>query len=1269
MSKDDIYVIKKKAQEVNGFEVLDDDFQQVEKNDEWELVNKTDSTYHTEYERHMNMQQKMKGLIADNSAMTDIKRNLAEISEAMESEIAATATQFRVQMANTVLLYESLIESCNSYINTVVANTAAEKERLRMVKDVLEQAKQERIHFVDVGSGMQIFKDRVEGMVLGNVLGGILTEYNSVFMTDELDKGLVEDDFFVITKEMEFSEQKQTFKLNTYSETLDESSKANVGMYRICKFLGAGNLCATTQLAMTKGKGGDRYFGKRTERAYGEAKKASFDELKDMAARKYEQNPDSEAHIEYTGDALKQLSTLYLLRLIAGKADVNKTDDISLVYSEKEINGKTAYTVTGAFLQETSGYFSEMDATALQKGSRYRPSLDGLPLPALDEEFVTSILVAEPEDFGFLVDDLQLSKAQKNAFYSRLKWIQKTLHDKMADEMDHNFLQRGLLKPSEWDGKENHNELQRRFAKQKIMFPSMFGKDARVEGADNKNETDAERGYCDIYHTLKEKVKAEKDPRKAMLILGRFAAGVLAGTMNGFSPDGFQVGGGLIGRLVDELITEDMLKELVIFRYEANKRIAEAYDKKAREVKEVPKDFLNQTAIDKAIGTRLDMMRKNAGKNKPFDEDAARKKAIAKVEKEIKEQYIVYLIQKESQALSIDMQIANAMIQNLGEISFCNNTMNYKHIDPVAFMTGFSKTYAASVPEGNEAYQKISNKGYDLSVIMDSYSLLNKQKVKELKDENEAETKKSGWSDCKEHMLLMQGNPLQKLDGKLGNKDETVEYIPEYEDDVFTKEFERFFGGVKKKESAFYSRVFDGDYLDGGSSSQTYEDLKDFANSSPIEFSANAIKQLSRLYLLRLIAGKERINNLDDVKLFYTKKALGNKFVYTVTGAYMDVSEGFFSTIKPDSLKKGSNKAPALDGLPLPIIDEEYVRSILMTKPENILLLVKDQNLSKTQQDALISRFKWVQAELTDKLDKEKNLPIGSRSIIKPQEWADSDIQSEIKNKIAGTEDKKMFPGMLGSNVHIEGVQENKTIAAEKNYYKVYSEMKKKILSERNPRKVLHILGQFMKDINDGKMNYLTGDIHGTIVATEIAQRLIDELSTEALVKECVKMEYEIQKRFVSAYEKKAKEVTQVPKKYRVESAINEAIQEKIEEMGDEDGWSDSFDEEAARQKAEAEIENEIKEQYIFCLVVREDKKLADDIRMINDLYRQISSLENNTMSDFYVKPRAIIADYSQRYASSRPEGTEGFKEITEKGRGLYKRCSSFDFVNAYIIH
>ncbi|SCX84259.1 hypothetical protein SAMN02910292_00223 [Lachnospiraceae bacterium XBB2008] len=447
--------------------------------------------------------------------------------------------------------------------------------------------------------------------------------------------------------------------------------------------------------------------------------------------------------------------------------------------------------------------------------------------------------------------------------------------------------------------------------------------------------------------------------------------------------------------------------------------------------------------------------------------------------------------------------------------------------------------------------------------------------------------------------------------------------------------------------------------------SLTYSDLNSLAkySNTTIEFTGEALKQFSKLYLLRLIAGKENPNDIEDINLIYSGKSFGSRTVYTVTGAFMPMSEGFFSKTSPASLKKGSKELPSLDGLPLPVLDHEFVSSILAATPEDVLNLFKDQKLSKDKRDAIVSRFVWIKETLADKLDKEKELPLENRSIIMPTEWADPGVQTELKEKIIRNS-RIMFPQMVQANMRLEGDPNSAKDEVDKKYYKIYSTIKNKIRSEKDPGKALLILARFKMGVSNGTADALLGNIHSRIIAWEMCQRIIDELLTEDMIKAYVKLEYEAQKRVLAAYNKIAKTVTEVPEEFRDNLYINEEIDERIDQMRDEVLEGEQFNEEEARQKVEAEVEEELRIQYIFYLMEQEDMKLAIDLQTITGLRKNLSEFDNKTMKIKHFKPEEIIADHSQKYALSLPEGAEGYRKNSEKANALFKRFNDFSLLD-----
>ena len=78
----------------------------------------------------------------------------------------------------------------------------------------------------------------------------------------------------------------------------------------------------------------------------------------------------------------------------------------------------------------------------------------------------------------------------------------------------------------------------------------------------------------------------------------------------------------------------------------------------------------------------------------------------------------------------------------------------------------------------------------------------------------------------------------------------------------------------------------------------------------------------------------------------------------------------------------------------------------------------------------------------------------------------------------------------------------------------------------------------------------------------------------------------------------------------------------------------------------------------------QEDMKLAIDLQMITGLRKNLSEFDNKTMKIKNFKPEKLIADHSQKYASSLPEGAEGYRKNSEKANALFKRFNDFSLID-----
>ena len=190
----------------------------------------------------------------------------------------------------------------------------------------------------------------------------------------------------------------------------------------------------------------------------------------------------------------------------------------------------------------------------------------------------------------------------------------------------------------------------------------------------------------------------------------------------------------LATRLVNELMSESMLKAFVQEKYEASKRIVEAYQQKAPQVTTVPPEFYNQEKFDEEVRLRVDGMRTEAKKSKqPFDEEAAKKKAEARMHEKVKEQYTCYLLQKENQKYMADIFGLNG-IANALSLAYKNATGNYAMSDPMALFRKYRVSFGKRMPGGWDAYGDLSENGENIYNIISKFDLLNKDAVKDVEE-------------------------------------------------------------------------------------------------------------------------------------------------------------------------------------------------------------------------------------------------------------------------------------------------------------------------------------------------------------------------------------------------------------------------------------------------------------------------------------------------------------------------------------------------------
>ena len=757
--------------DIDEFEINDVNPYKAAEEKGYEPLKYEQTSYRQQFEHHRKMQVKVKDAIGENSVEGDrlnsFRSDLNKIWTALNDVVKSTPTEFRLQMAEMVRLYDSLIFSCEDFINNTSFWNIFERNRVRMVREVLEQAKQERVHFVDIGAGLKVFEERVGGMVLGNILGSLLTERKSIDVTNQMaeaEKNLNDDGYYCVKTRDEDSLVK-SYYLNQEAYKLSDKSKGQIGMYRICEFFGVGNLCAKSELAMGIDSKGKKHFGHKVEDAYAGEEKSSLKMLQSLVATNAFDNETTDIHMEYTTEAIKNLSTIFLLRLFAGRKNINNTDDIEVIYSVKEFKGqekgqgKKIFTVTGAFLKNSDDLFSDMKASNLEKGTDYFNSMKDLPIPVLDQDIVASFAAANMEDFQYLLCDLGLSSDQMDAMSSRLKFIKDSLFYKY-DDIDKPLEERSIIKASEWDDPKAMAILQEKLRKSdRSVFPQVIHPLIRIEGSNDKSQTEVEHNYYEIYNTVKTGILNERDPMEAFRMLARFVTGAANGSMDNFAYKGSDIGNDLAARLIQELLSPKMLKAMMDFKYTTNLDIVDTYNKLDEEIRYVPQEFIDlkvrETKIENDIKAWLEKYNKPGGYQ--YKAEMIREAMANKVDKEIKHQYICYLVEQTKPEFFTDIFMLDQVGAFLPDLAFNNKTMKFKNLDPKGLLLKYEREL---IKEEGADYLNYSEQAGNIHKLFGKYNLLNKDKVLQCKEKEKADSCAIGFEDFEVLKPLMTGGKI-----------------------------------------------------------------------------------------------------------------------------------------------------------------------------------------------------------------------------------------------------------------------------------------------------------------------------------------------------------------------------------------------------------------------------------------------------------------------------------------------------------------------------
>ncbi len=707
---------------------------------DWAELNKNQSSYHTAIDKHIDMQNRLlaerkKGGKADDAIMAHIKEVMVMLTVHLEDEISADFEGFGMQLRGMRDRYDELIASCNAYLETHSSILPQARRRRRMVKEVMNFAIEERAHFDSMSSNEELFKNRKDGMILGNVIGTLITmNETKIVGNDELDMSSMTKYNKRLFKETD----KYDYLVNTEADELTHEQETAYAANKLALYLGIGDLTRKTDIIAAKDKKGRAHYGLRYA---GRLNKSddSLDNIKKRCAGQGEQ-----LKVIYTADALKQITSLQLFNVLLGKSDYEPDKELLLINEQQVKDGVRTMRVTGVYMNtvESAKIFDHLlDDEKLRKENGTLPAFDRLRLDSLDKEFVNSILAIRPEDIGVLVGNL-LSEKERNAFGLRLMHLKRIIVQRINEqEQGLGFLERGEINPivekDGWNTAERLESLQDHIEStgKKQFSRSMFSVPSRVEGFAKDDMTENEKNYENLYKKIKSQLVSSSDADKVR-ILSEYGYELVRNSK--YVPAGYRATfKRVIERLRDEFMSEVLLaanleSQRMQLGFLKHRYVSQTYMIKG--IDDVPEEMRDKEEIKKAVENRITGLKAEGmkGSEKEIEETAR-----DQVNEDIVNQYKVYVLHSNDPGIIRELVETNVFMNGgaiFSKISNDKQSVLQESLPEIISKNRDEQRKIFDADKGRGEYDKGMSLWMKVSVRAQKYNyyLLNKEKVSEL---------------------------------------------------------------------------------------------------------------------------------------------------------------------------------------------------------------------------------------------------------------------------------------------------------------------------------------------------------------------------------------------------------------------------------------------------------------------------------------------------------------------------------------------------------